>query len=373
MSEIPDRNLRVCFSTSEFPPHVGGIARSAHRIVRGLIQADVEVCVFTFPTKRRPVGTPPLKFDGTTVYTVPQERGALSRAIEEVDRVEPFDLFHGFTLGAAFPCLRLAAHGRRPVIASIRGIDGLVFNDAITAVLRDATWITSVSSDSLNRAMEVVDISARSSFIPNSIEMKTFPQWQPTEANRGVVGTVATFRRKKNIPLLIQAHSKVEPGVRKQLLLVGSAFHGGHSNPERMERLNEIIGNLELSSEVTITGYVDNSRVGEYLLKMGVFVLSSNHEGLPNAILEAAAVGVPIVSTAVDGVKDIFTSGIDALLTPPGDPQLLAAAITQVLSDEDLACRLSAAARQTAAQLTPEAEQQAYLSLYRQVLNKNGE
>lgn len=370
MSQHQSRRVRVCFATTEYPPHVGGMARSAKRLVRGLVQDGHEVTVFTLPTEKRPRSTPPVKEDGAVVYTVPPRLNGIVEMIDEVDRVCRFEVFHAFPLIAAIPCLNIASSLKRPVIASIRGIDGMEFDSRALRVLRESSWITSVSRDSISRAIEFADISDRSSFIPNAVEVSNFPQWRPSVANQGVVGTVATFRPKKNIPLLIRAYSEIDVSLRKRLLLVGDAYYGGRIDEPEMQRINEVIEHRNLCSEVAITGYIDNSSVADQLLSMRVFVMSSDHEGLSNAILEAAAAGIPIVSTAVDGVKDIFTPDVDALLVPPGDLGKLAAAIRRVLADVDLACRLSEGAKRTASKFTPEAERRAYVALYNQLLDR---
>ena len=74
-------------------------------------------------------------------------------------------------------------------------------------------------------------------------------------------------------------------------------------------------------------------------------VQASDSEGLPNAVLEAAAAGLPIVATAVGGTPEILTSGMDGLLVPKGDRQGLAAAIEVLVQDPELRRRLGAAAR----------------------------
>ncbi len=67
-------------------------------------------------------------------------------------------------------------------------------------------------------------------------------------------------------------------------------------------------------------------------------------EGLPLALLEALALGAPVVATAVDGVVDVIPPDA-AVLVPPGDPAAVAAAIKRVLTEPGLAERLSRAAR----------------------------
>ena len=113
-----------------------------------------------------------------------------------------------------------------------------------------------------------------------------------------------------------------------------------------------------------ITGAVDRSAVKRYLAEMNVFVLSSRQEGLPNALLEAAAAGVPLVATSVDGVKDIFQNGKSALLVEPANPRALARAVEAVINDRELAQSLSIGAKQVARNLTVDLERNAWLDIY---------
>src|SRR5262245_21275855 len=228
--------LRVCFVTPEYPPHVGGVAHSAHRIVSSLSAAGAELCVVAPATPGAagdPAARPP---DGVRVVRVAGVREVVER-ICELDTRRAFDLFHGFTLPAAFLCLPLASRGRRPVVGSIRGIDGAEFNDMTTRVLRDAAWITSVSSDSLARATAVCDIRGRCSVIPHGIDTARFPDWRPTEANAGVVGTVAAFRRKKNVPLLLDAYASLPAAIRTRLVLVGDFYDADRLAVEECDRI----------------------------------------------------------------------------------------------------------------------------------------
>jgi len=93
---------------------------------------------------------------------------------------------------------------------------------------------------------------------------------------------------------------------------------------------------------------------------MDVFVLSSLREGLPLAVLEAMAAGVPVIATDVGGVKEVVTDGEDGLLVPVGDSQALAEAIARVLGDQDLRERLIANAKRKV---------EAYFSLDQMVKN----
>ncbi len=74
-----------------------------------------------------------------------------------------------------------------------------------------------------------------------------------------------------------------------------------------------------------------------------MFVLASEHEGLPLAVMEALALGVPVVATRVGGIPELVEDGTSGLLVPPGDPAALADAILAV-TDPATRDRLAAGA-----------------------------
>ena len=84
------------------------------------------------------------------------------------------------------------------------------------------------------------------------------------------------------------------------------------------------------------------------ITRADVFVFPSLWEGQGNALLEAMAVGAPIVATDIPSTRETLTDGVDALLVPPADPPALAAAMARLLGDRELAGRLGAAAAERA-------------------------
>jgi len=112
------------------------------------------------------------------------------------------------------------------------------------------------------------------------------------------------------------------------------------------ERLNTLALELGISERVLFTGY---RRDVAALLKMAdVSVLPSWSEGLPNAVLEAMAAGVPVVSTRVGGVPELIDDGVTGVLVDPHDVAGLGRALIRVMSDRALAKRISSAARERA-------------------------
>jgi len=101
--------------------------------------------------------------------------------------------------------------------------------------------------------------------------------------------------------------------------------------PER-NRLEAEISALRLASIIHIVGFQDD--IHSWLRRFNTFVLSSLREGQPMALLEAMALGLPIVATGVGGVPDTIAAGSEGLLVAPGDPVLLAEAMEALVLDE---------------------------------------
>lgn len=383
MSDRISRPLRVCFATERYPPQPGGVAASAGRVVGYLTAAGFDVCV-VHPVESDIVAPRVVRerSDGAEVvricYRQWDEESAVAtvRAIILDHRAHPFDIFHGFFLTAVKNCTFAneycsAALGSRPVIASMRGSDAIDYiffpywRDAIKEGLQAATWITSVNQsylDHVGRELNL-DIEGRSSVIRNGVmSVPEWDRWRLSATNRGVVGTVGAFRAVKDIPLLVRGYAGLPKSVRKGLLLAGY-FESDDAQEESWSRT--LIEEFGIGDEVTLTGRFSSLEVGTQLRAMHVYAQTSAYEGLPNALLEAAAHGVPLVATAVGGVEEILTHGGNGLLVPHGEPAALTAALDRVLTSDSLAHQLSHGARRLASELSQDHERDQWLTLYR--------
>jgi glycosyltransferase involved in cell wall biosynthesis len=99
-----------------------------------------------------------------------------------------------------------------------------------------------------------------------------------------------------------------------------------------------------------------------------IAVQASESEGLPNAVLEAAAAGRPIVATAVGGTAEVIEDGRSGVLVAAGNERALEVAIDELLADPARRDRLGAEARARAAELSPARLAEATLALYRSLL-----
>ena len=113
------------------------------------------------------------------------------------------------------------------------------------------------------------------------------------------------------------------------------------------ERYRHQAAELGIDGRVSFPGWVDPATTGRLLARAHLLVLPSHAEGQPLSVLEAFAWGVPVISTPVGGVPEVVHDGVDGLLVPPGRPDLLAGALTDLLGDEPRRARMAAAARRT--------------------------
>ena len=151
-----------------------------------------------------------------------------------------------------------------------------------------------------------------------------------------VVLTVANLRPEKGYDTLLDAaRLVVDQGLPVRFVSVGRG-----SEEQAMADRHRALG---LGERFTFLGLRED--VMRLLVAADVFVLPSRQEGLPVVLMEATAVGLPIVATAVGGVPQVLTDGVDGLVVPPDSPPDLAAAIARMVEDPELRLRLGRGAR----------------------------
>jgi glycosyltransferase involved in cell wall biosynthesis len=120
---------------------------------------------------------------------------------------------------------------------------------------------------------------------------------------------------------------------------------------DRWDQIQARIRDLDLTALVLLEGPLDQEEVSRWYRQATVFALpcllasDGDRDGIPNVLVEAAATGVPIVSTPVSGVPELIRNDETGLLVPPRDPKALAAGIERLLESPGLRARLAAGAR----------------------------
>ncbi|MFO0810229.1 MAG: glycosyltransferase [Gemmataceae bacterium] len=204
-----------------------------------------------------------------------------------------------------------------------------------------------VSQDLHDSCLEVGVPADRCRMIENGIDTDDFARRSDTATakarlnvrpGRLAVGAVGRLSPEKGFDVLIRAaHALIQSGVDLELLIAGEGSEA--------VTLQALIVELGLVDRVRLVGHVADPR--PFYEALDVYALSSHREGLPNVLLEAMALEVPVVATRVNGVPRLVRDGDNGVLIEPGSAEALAAALGAMLGDAAARARYAAAGRRT--------------------------
>ncbi len=169
-------------------------------------------------------------------------------------------------------------------------------------------------------------------FIPNYVETSVFKPLQAVEKKKGSICFIGRLSREKNLLALLKALQ----GLPYTLTIIGS---GGQK-----EQLEEVARNG--GANVNFLGNIPNHELPQILNQHQVFILPSLWEGMPKALLEAMACGLPVIGTNVDGINEVIEHGENGILCRT-DPKSIKEAIVTLMENEDLKQSLGESARRT--------------------------
>ena len=153
-----------------------------------------------------------------------------------------------------------------------------------------------------------------------------------------LVGTVAVFREQKRLDLWIGVARQIKEAIPDvHFLLVGDG-------PLRAE-MEAQIRSKGLASSVQLVGLQDETR--PYFAAFDAYLMTSDFEGLPIALLEAMSMAAPVIVTAVGGIPEVVSSGVSGMLREAGDTHGLASDVITLLGDQGRARRMGKVARET--------------------------
>jgi glycosyltransferase involved in cell wall biosynthesis len=351
-----DAPLRVVMVVRLFHPWIGGTERQAHRLAQHLVKQGVEVRVVT---GRWFKGTPRREtIDGIEVFRNHtlweffgikglRKLGGYLYILTLVWHLwrsrHGYDVIHVHSLNyhtfAAVLAGRLTGH---PVIVKLansgpasdiermrRGqqlaLSGLMLRTALRcdrfvalnqAIVRDL-FACGVDRDRIVRIPNGVDTS------PDGVK-RTYDLHSPVQ-----LLFVGRLHEQKGVDTLLRSLSEL--GRRRDDLQISLQVLG--DGPERA-KLAELAERLGVSDEVTFLG--SRKDAGSLLRRSDIFVLPSRAEGLSNALLEAMALGLPVVASNVPGNEDVVDHISNGVLFSVDDASSLASALIRVLEDSEL-------------------------------------
>jgi GalNAc-alpha-(1->4)-GalNAc-alpha-(1->3)-diNAcBac-PP-undecaprenol alpha-1,4-N-acetyl-D-galactosaminyltransferase len=167
-------------------------------------------------------------------------------------------------------------------------------------------------------------LQTKTSIIYNPVNEHVFNLVDETKSNRII--SVARLYPQKNQKIMIDAFAKIANEFPTYNLII---FGEG---PMRGD-LEKQIQNLQMQKRIFLPGRSQN--VIDEMNKSKLFCLSSDYEGMSNSMIEAVCVGLPIVSTRVSGTEELVNAGKNGLLVDCGNSNALAAAMENILADDE--------------------------------------
>jgi glycosyltransferase involved in cell wall biosynthesis len=248
-------------------------------------------------------------------------------------------------IAASIARLPIVHHVQSPAMADSTQLWRNRVNAIVTrACLSGMTNIVAVS-ESLRAYLGRQGVSPRRiEVIPNAVPARPALADRSRPTPPWAIGICAMFRPRKGIEVLLEALSQL----RRQNTPFTLRAVGYFQDAEYEAHIKRRVAEMGLEDVVNWRGFSDN--VYDELEQMDLFVLPSLFgEGLPLAVLEAMAAGVPVVSTDVEGTPEAIRDEVDGLIVEPGNAQALAAALQRIMrGDVDWQLlRTSAHRRQT--------------------------
>ncbi|MDZ7266762.1 MAG: glycosyltransferase family 4 protein [candidate division KSB1 bacterium] len=391
------KGLRTAIVTGQYPPQVGGVGHSAHRVANLLADHGLEVHVIALHKHAEP-----LPFDesfrsvqegNVQVHRVKvfhpgfdnslglSEADVLTRynremfdAVDYFQRRHRFDVLHGFFLyPAAFIATLVGRMHRVKTIASIRGNDiGKYAFDPlrmpfVRQTLEQADYVTSVATSLLELADRgLTPVAHKAKVILNSINLAPgdLPPQPALELKGMVIGTAGLFRYKKGLVYLFKALADLRDKVDFSLLLVGDYF-----SPDDRELHERYLREYDLLARTVITGKIPHHHMPGYLQCFDIVVFPSLFsEGCPLSMIEAMAMGKAVIGSRAGAIPEIIHDHQNGILVSPGSSSQIVEALQELMADAALRRRLGENARASVAHMRTEHELEEWLRVYRHVL-----
>ena len=232
---------------------------------------------------------------------------------------------------APFNIMAIAANlcNGTPIIAADRNDPTRVPSKLLIRKVRDFLYRFAdgiVVQTLKNKAYFSKAVQKKSIVIYNPVDLKDDTGAALKETKEKKIVTAGRLMPQKNHKMMIRAFAEVMKNHPEYELVI---YGDGPSDTE----LNNLVKELGISSNVSFPGNVKD--LHDRIKSAELFVLSSDYEGMPNALIEAMCLGLPVVSTKVSGATDLVKHGENGLLVDCGNCKQLEEAIDSLLSDPE--------------------------------------
>lgn len=336
------------FITGRTTPTTGRVERRLLRVMEALLARGASVHLICIPghpiaaqAKELGVEVAPYRLSGLNFFRT------LSRVRKYLKRYQPV-VVHSTGLAAdlvsriaasglktsavnSLACIAWPRKSANPVIKALRRyLDKITIDRADLFVVDSESLVTPLVSLGVPGDCILVDYP---SIDLAELQQQAEHPWQPNFRPTGLlVGYGGRIESSRGLEHLVAASAILNAsGAAVEVVVAGDG--------PLLKKLREDA----FSSSVRFLGHVPS--VPAVLSRLEVAVFPSTGRGVPTALIEAAALGRPIVASRVDGIEELFTDGVEIRLVPAGDPRALASAIGELLAAPDKARKMGELAR----------------------------
>jgi len=257
----------------------------------------------------------------------------------QLDRTHNYDIIHSHI----FPAMVCGAATKRDkkLLVTLQGGDIGEYKESnliirmlempfITWSLRKADLVHTVSTHIANAARKFG--AEKVCVVPNGVDTRIFLPQDRSQMRKKlgyrldekIIVSSSRLTPKNGLDYLIRAVANV-PGLK--LIIIGDG--------EQRKSLESLINTLKLGDRVSLLGYLEHSKLPDYLSAADAFCRPSINEGFGISFIESMACRIPTIGTRVGGITDIIINGKNGLLVPPKDVGTLTGAIRKVIQDKN--------------------------------------
>ncbi len=378
-------SIRLLMLNFEFPP-IGGGAANAHYYLLKEYAGSKGLTIDVLTSAPQPGFLKEIFSENITVYKVGLHKKNLHywRKIEVIEwlikarfyyrrmlREADYDLVHAFF---GFPtgwlCYKTAE--KLPYLISLRGSDVPGYNIRLgldyklmaglfRRIWSSAAVVVANSNGLRNLALQFMP-SLDIAVIPNGIDTEKFHPSDNQNLKKPIrLLTVSRLIERKRVDLLIKAVARA-----KKLGLDVCLSIAGEGNLGRS--LQKLSQELNIADRIFFLGRIPAEKMPQIYRENDVFVMSSVHEGMSNAMLEAMASGLPIITTDCEGVEELIND--NGIIIGRPDAESFAEAFKTITDDDKSYKQMSAAARTQAEKLNWKSVARQYLNHYNRAIDK---
>ncbi len=349
--------MRILILNSEYPPIGGGAGNASANIARCMAKMGHEVVVVTSRFGDLPHNE---QIDGLTIYRVPalRRRQDRSGALEQllfilsasfwtlglIPRFKPDATLAFFGVPSGAIAWLVKKIHKIPYVISLRGgdvpgfrpYDFRVYHKLIAPFLRiiwKNAFAVVANSNGLRELALAFDSRFDIAIIPNGVDL----------------GLYETKAREWSVPRLLSAGRLVyQKGLDLALYALAGLkdirweWHIAGDGPQ-MEALQSLAEELDVQDRVIFHGWQSREKLIGLYKQSSLFLFPSRHEGMPNAVLEAMASGLPVIASRIAGSEELVMDGETGFLVPSEDVGSLGAAIHKLVNDAALRQKMGTA------------------------------